>query len=327
MKIFVGVDGGGTKTETLACDENGAVLGYGIRDASNPLFVGKDKAIRAILDSIREAAGNIEGNGGFYAAVCVPGIQVCKDELDQKLLSFCDRTTLDADELNAFLGALAKPYGVVVVSGTGSFAMGIDRKGNRKELGGWGPVLGDEGSGYFIGLSALRAVIREYEGDGPQTALTPKVKEYMGIGDIGQLRQKVYSDGFGRAGIGSLSRIVRTAAGEGDAVSLEIAGRAARELADLAERTIRKMKMCGEPYDLALTGGVRNFGPLITEPFANQIEKEFPNIRVKDPEAEPVVGSLLIALKDSGIDIMDGSIMANLKASCQEYCRNRNLWR
>lgn len=316
MRYFLGIDGGGTKTEALLCTGKGIITGRGKTDSSNPLFKEKSAAFENINNSINLALKEYSGEMCLIsAAVCIPGIKRYKEELKAQLLNKFSNTYIDADEMNAFLGAVAKPYGVVVVSGTGSFAMGINKKGERNELGGWGPILGDEGSGYHIGLLCLKSIIREYEGAGPETVLTFKVKKFLHINTVNELKRKVYSEEFDRSCMGSLGKIVKEAAGEGDAVSLEIVDKAACELSDLANRVIANLTMDDGSYDVVLTGGVRNFGELIIKPFTEHIKRKNKNIIVKEPEFEPVIGSLLIAMKESGIDIMNEEILRNLHDS------------
>jgi len=317
MRYFLGIDGGGTKTEALACTEDGVILAREISGPSNPLFVEKTEAFGTIAGTMHSALKGYEGKSGIHihAAVCVPGIKKFKTELEKILLIFCEKVFIDSDEMNAFLGAVAKPYGIVVVSGTGSFALGINKNGDSIELGGWGPILGDEGSGYYIGLSSLKAVINEFEYGGPKTALTPKIIKFLQIKSIKELKRKVYSNEFDRSSMGNLSKLVREAGEEGDAVSVGIIDMAAYELADLANRVVANLKMVDGTYDAVLTGGVRKFGEMILKPFTENINRSNKNIIVKEPKFEPVVGSLLIAMKESGIDIANEGILKNLRDS------------
>ncbi|NSW89189.1 MAG: hypothetical protein HPY74_00665 [Firmicutes bacterium] len=316
MMLFVGVDGGGTKTETLICNENGVILGRGTGGPSNPLFVDKSVAMEAIRQSIREAAysGQIEGTFD-YAAICVPGMRKYGNELKEDYASEIRNICVTGDELSAFYSALAKPFGIVVLSGTGSFAMGVNRKGESAEMGGWGPVLGDEGSGYYMGLSALKAVIREYEDRSLKTSLTEKLKEYFGISEIPEIRHLVYNSEFDRLKISQISKIVYSEAAEGDAVSVGIIKDAAKHLASLVKRMAKRLNMYDGEYDAVLTGGVTKFGDFLIKPFIEYVKKGNNNINVRNPKFKPSVGSLMIAMKEAGIDIYNDLIINNLEVS------------
>lgn len=313
MRYFLGIDGGGTKTEALVCTDDGVIVGKGIAGPSNSLFVEKSIAFENIGKSIHMALKDYSGEISFAsAAVCIPGIKRYRDEVKTQLLNNCKNTYIDADELNAFCSALAKPYGIVVLGGTGSFALGFNKKGDRAEIGGWGPLIGDEGSGYYIGVSSLKSVIREYEGAGDKTSLTTKIMKTLGLNEIPELRRAIYSKEFDRKAIGNLSRIVHESALEGDSVSIEIINDAARHLADLVNRVVKRLQMYDGEYEAILTGGASNFGDLILIPFTEFIKKENININVVKPKFVPAVGALMIAMKESGIDVYTQIVLNNL---------------
>ena len=316
MIYFLGIDGGGTKTEALVGTADGAIVGRGIAGPSNPIFIEKASAFDNIGKSIKLALkGHSRETYFSSAAICIPGIKRYRDELEAQLLKDCTKVYIDGDELNAFCGALAKPYGVIVLAGTGSFAMGINKKGEKAEMGGWGPIIGDEGSGYYIGVSGLRAVVKEFEGTGVKTSLTPRIMEALKLKNIEDLRRNIHSDGPGRNVIGGLSKLVQESASEGDEASVEIVNTAAMHLADLAIRVIKRLHMYDGEYDAALTGGVSNFGDMILDPFTERLRKERAGIHVVKPRFVPAVGALMIAMRESGIDVYDKSVLNHLSVT------------
>jgi len=316
---FLGIDGGGTKTEALICNESGWIVGKGISGPSNPLFIAKDAAFENIKMSIDIAVKCCSGDICFNAAaICIPGIKRYRDEVRARFLLNCSNVYIDADELNSFYGALAKPYGVVVLAGTGSFAMGINKKGEKANLGGWGPLIGDEGSGYHIGISCLQSVVREYEGAGRKTSLTPRVKKILNIKEIPELRKVIYAREFDRKTIGDLSRIVKESALEGDAAAMEIVTEAAGYLAELVNRTIKRLQMHDGEYDAVLTGGVSKFGDLIRKPFYELIKNTNMNFNAALPKMVPAAGALMIAMEETGINIYDQCVLNNI---CNTYHR------
>lgn len=315
MRYFLGIDGGGTKTEALICNEYGVVLGKGTAGPSNPIFIGKPSAFENIGKSIKQALTGFGEVSLDSAAVCIPGIKRYGDEIKAQLLNGCKNSYINGDELNAFYGALAKPYGVVVVSGTGSFAMGVNKKGESAEAGGWGPLVGDEGSGYSIGIACLKAVIREYECAGDKTLLTVKVMNLLGLHAIPDIRRVIHTEGFDRKTISDLSRVVYESALEGDAVSVEIIREAAGHLADLAANIVKRLEMHDSEYEAVLSGGISKFGNLVSTPFEKYIKERYENINVVKPEFTPAVGSLIIALKGAGLDAFHHERLKNLKES------------
>ena len=297
MGLFLGMDGGGTKTEAAVCDENGVILGRGMAGPSNPITNGKEAALTAMKEATRLAVGGLESAALLdYAAVCIPGIYRYRGEIEIPCLRDPQNISISGDAQNAYCSAVAQPFGIVVLSGTGSFAAGVNRKGERLELGGWGPVLGDEGSGYHMGIACLKAVIAEYEQTGVKTLLTPKVMDFFGVKDVQDIRHTVYSPDFDKREISRLSLAVEEAALEGDRVALQIIREAAEALAALACGILRRLEMNDGEYDVVLTGGISNLGKRIEEPFAAYIRSRHPNVRIRKPRFKPVVGSLLIAM-------------------------------
>ena len=118
----------------------------------------------------------------------------------------------------------------MVVAGTGSIAYGVNADAVAARSGGWGPVLADEGSGYWIGRRALVAVMRHADGRGPRTALTPLVLEHFGLSRPDDLVNEVYEGAERRQLIASLGQLVEQARAGGDAVAAEILRQAANEL-------------------------------------------------------------------------------------------------
>lgn len=315
---FLGIDGGGTKTEALVCNETGLIAGRGISGPSNPLFISKQAAFDNIRKAIDYAVKCYNGDMRFdSAAVCIPGIKRYGDEVQAQLINDCRKVYIDADELNAFYGALTKPYGIVVLAGTGSFAMGINKKGEKVNSGGWGPLIGDEGSGYHIGIRCLQAVINEYEGAGRKTSLTPKIIKHLCLKDIPEIRKVIYASEFDRKTIGDLSRIVHESALEGDTAAIKIITEAAGHLAELVNRTIKRLGMHDGEYDVVLTGGVSKFGDLILKPFSEFIKKSNANLNVALPKLVPAAGALMIAMKETGIDVFGQDVLHNLDTA---YC-------
>ncbi|NSW89192.1 MAG: hypothetical protein HPY74_00680 [Firmicutes bacterium] len=323
MRLFLGIDGGGTKTETLICDEEGNIIGRYVGAPSNPLFTEKSKLMETIRESAGSAFQDIGGDKKIeYAAVCIPGIKLYKSEVESEYLKYCKKVGIFGDDLNAFYSALLKPYGIIVLSGTGSFALGINREGKKHKLGGWGPILGDEGSGYFIGILCLKSVIKEYEETGLKTTLTPKVLDFFGIKEVTELRKKVYSEECNRSIISSLSKIVHESARDGDVVAIEIINNAAKHLAEYVRVIVEKLNMYDKEYDVVLTGGISNFGELILKPFTEEVKKISDCLNVGTPKLRPAVGSLLVAMIESGINIESESILKNLHDSYKKYMIN-----
>jgi len=308
MKYLIAVDGGGTKTEAVLATCCGNILHAAITTGSNPLFVGEEKAVQAVAGSVKAVFGDIDSKDICRIVIAVPGIRGCQDRIVSELGLFRETISFHPDDFSVFYGALAKDHGVVTLAGTGSFAMGVSRTGQRVTVGGWGPIIGDMGSGEWIGTKALEAVTREFDRLGPRTTLTEKILKRYKVEKVWQLRSSV------TPGVAHLAPLVKEAAEEGDAVALSIVEGAAYGLAEMAVRVIERLGIDDDSYDLALTGGICEFGEILKGRFKEHIRRSCQRINIVRPRFQPVIGALLIAMRETGI-LWTEETLRNLKAS------------
>ena len=309
MGYYLGIDGGGTKTEALVTDEKGVVVSALKGDASNPHFAGKDTALSNLRCIIMLAIKDIDKKNIRKVILCVPGIKEYRHELNKMISIDEDRTVFYGDELNTFVGALARDYGVTVLAGTGSFVIGMDKTGRKCTIGGWGPIIGDPGSGYWMAVQALRAVAMEYDGLLEHTILTDRIKEYYSIENINNLKRVVSMNN-----ISPIAALVKEAAQEEDRQAISIVQEAAQRLAEMAGIVIDRLGLDNKDYSLALTGGVSNFGELIMRPFIDTLRQKYRNIDIVKPLFTPVVGAVMLAMREDDIG-WDEDILNNLKIS------------
>ncbi|MDB4893831.1 MAG: hypothetical protein JWN15_93, partial [Firmicutes bacterium] len=164
MRIVLGIDGGGTKTRCLAADGAGCILGEGLAGPSNYQVLGMDGAVAAVMAAVAEALGVAGADLADVEAVCAGLAGVGRPEdhaVMTAALPFAAPVKLRVvpDAHIALAGALGGQPGAVVISGTGSIAYGIDAGGRTARAGGWGWLLGDEGSGSDIGKRAIMAAL------------------------------------------------------------------------------------------------------------------------------------------------------------------------
>jgi N-acetylglucosamine kinase-like BadF-type ATPase len=185
--------------------------------------------------------------------------------------------------------------GVVVISGTGSIAFGVSHRGLAARAGGWGPTLGDEGSGYWIGRRALEAVVRAADGRGPSTTLTEKVLEYFSLSRPDLLVSEIYHQPHGRRTIASLGPDVDRARLEGDLVAGEIMSDAADELAKAAASVITRLDMRGERFPILLAGGMLKRSEWLMAEVERRMAEVAPRSEVLPLMEEPVIGAVRLA--------------------------------
>ena len=160
------------------------------------------------------------------------------------------------DALIALQAAVGEAPGIVIVSGTGSIAYGRDRAGHAARAGGWGYVLGDEGSGYWIGRLAMRAVVRAADGRGSPTSLTERLLAHFGAQRPDELLQTVYHASFRPAAFTALAAHVQQAREDGDLAAATILDRAAQELLEAASSVIAQLNLAKQEFAFVLSGGM-----------------------------------------------------------------------
>jgi N-acetylglucosamine kinase-like BadF-type ATPase len=238
MKYYIGVDGGASKTAAVVIDENGAALGRGLAGASNHLRVGIETATRNIERAVNialvEAGIAIRQVDYAYCGIAGADHPAHRQRVIDSLQIFFPRGNfiVDNDARIALTGAIGFGSGVVVIAGTGSVAFGRNDNGQEARAGGWGPTIGDEGSGYAIAREGLSAIVRAYDGRSPVTKMTEMLCYDYDMCSPEDLPRFVYATTTHADDIARYGKLVIEAARLGDAVANDILIRAGRELAD-----------------------------------------------------------------------------------------------
>ncbi len=254
---FLGVDGGASKTLAVIVDARGREVGRGVAGSGNQAAVGLERAVASIRDAVGEAARQAGADAPFRAAwIGLAGVDRPNDR--DRLLPHLDalaalvRLTNDAE---LALTGLDGAVGVAVIAGTGSIAVGRDAAGTMARSGGWGHIMGDEGSGYELGRLALKAAARAADGRGPQTALLPAIMAEWHLARPDAMIDRVYPEGD-KGLIARLSTLVFTAAREKDTVAQGIVHDSAVELALTALAVGEMLEFPDRRLPLALAGGL-----------------------------------------------------------------------
>ena len=194
-------------------------------------------------------------------------------------------------------GAGAEP-GLVLIAGTGSIAYGRNREARAARAGGWGYVLGDEGSGYWIGRRALGAVVRQSDQRGRPTLLTGRLLQHFGIGTPQDLVRVVYYRNLRPSAIAALATHVSQAAQDGDEVAQEILAEGAEELLGAARSVITRLRLDTAPFVCVFAGGIFQAVPWLADELRVRLLDTSPLCRVTRLTAEPALGAVRLALDE-----------------------------
>ncbi len=278
--IYIGVDGGGTKTAFVAVDEAGTEVSRLALSTSNAAVIGHEAAGKVLQTGLEKLVADARATlGGVWLGLSGSD----RPEDHRRLKPHIAHLTSDirmSNDAELALAALPNQTGLVVVAGTGSIAFGYDAAGKRARSGGWGQILGDEGSGYDLARLMLQAFTAEVDGRGPATACYTMVMEHLQLEEPFQLIQWVYDQGRTKGDIAALSAITLDAADTGDAVAQRIVIASAGALAHTALAAARRLEL-PSPLPLALTGGLLTGSERFRSAFLDAFGAKFPSFNVR----------------------------------------------
>lgn len=319
--LVLGVDGGATKTVCAIADENFQVLGVGISGPCNYNVVGIEKARKNVRSAIERAFSDLDLKDRAAEIGCF-GIGGLTTESDYEVISnqmvpsdAAKRRIIVNDVVIAFYAVTGGSPGIVVVAGTGSIAYGLNSRGESAFSSGWGWLMGDEGSAFDIARQALTAAAKAYDGRGERTVLVEMFRETFKVDDFKDVVPKIYHE-VTSTGIASLSKVVFSAAEEGDKVAIKILKNAGRELGRSVISIARKLFMESEPIIVGASGGVFIASDIVWFSLKKYVRSYLPNALFISPVKHPVMGALIMGYKNLGVNVDDkakATLLQNLE--------------
>ncbi len=303
----LGIDAGGTKTVCLLADDTGTVLAEARGGGANLQSAGElevEKVLHHVMEAVlaqHPLSADVSPDAR-PAAIClgIAGVERPDDAEAvrgiMRRIGFTTKTLVVNDALVALVAGAGDQPGVVVVAGTGAIAYGRNALGQAARSGGWGYLLGDEGGGFWIGRSALSAVVRQFDGRGPATLLTDMILDHMRLASPTELIHEIYYRDLHRQAIAGLAALVQQATNAGDAVAAQILKRAGTELAAAAASVITRLGMRGESFPTVLAGGIFRGVPWLRRDVAAQLSEVAPRSVVQVLDVEPAVGAVRLAI-------------------------------
>lgn len=301
---FLGVDIGGTKSHALISDEAGNALGFGVSGPGNHEDVGYE-GLRTTLQSVTEQAlsmagiqkGQISAGGFGVAGYDWPSERQPTLEAIQSIGLSAPVEAVN-DTIIGLLAGASQGWGLAVVAGTGTNCWGWDQNRNIGRVTGVG--YGEHGGAGNLVDRALDAIAYEWTRRGPKTQLTAEFLRITGANDIPSLIEGIEN---GKYHLGSdLAPVIHQTAVQGDLVALSIIEWAGSELGHSAVAVIRQLGIAGQEFEIVLVGSLYEMGELIIAPMRQVINLEAPKARLVRLSSPPVVGGVLLAMEQLGIN-------------------------
>ncbi len=311
-RFVMGIDGGATKTLAAVLDLESKALHLGHAGPSNEDVVGAQRAVQALLEAADQAIGRagISREDLSAAVLAVAGTDT--SAVTRHVRSACnDQWIVVNDVVAAWAAATGAQPGIAAISGTGSNVFGMGPVGRVWRTGGWGHLLGDEGSGYWLGIESIKAALHDREASGPDTALSAAACAFFGCGSVEEVAALVYSKPLTKGEIAAFATEAAKLASRGDAVARELYGDGARELAGQILVVIRQTGLTGS-FPVGLIGSAFKAGPVFVQPLTEAVHESMPGARVSVVEMAPAGGSLLLAARACGHEALDFEELSRL---------------
>lgn len=297
MKYYLGIDGGGTRTTAAVSDENGNILLKKVGKTINFYSVGMETAkanLSDIIKCIEETLGKISFSGAFI------GCSALDEEADAELTEkLCDGI-IDAEKLKMHsdvyialraVGECTCPC--VAICGTGSMVIAEDENGNIQVAGGWGHIIGDEGSALGISLRALRLCCQLCD-KGENWLLLERAKDFFKVNDFRKAIDMIYSPETTKDVLAGFAACVGQLAADGDCTASEIIVTEAELFSETVLILLDRLKTCSL---LGLYGGVFQHNDVFVKVFSEKIKKKYPAIKIKMLDMPPEESALELARK------------------------------
>jgi N-acetylglucosamine kinase len=298
MKCFLGLDGGGTKTECVVVNESGAIIARGRGPASNPTRIGIPAALAALQQTYKSAIGStripLE-----VAALCAGLAGTARAEFREPILHFLNEQFPAAlvdlrTDLEVSLDAMPQGPAIVLVVGTGSAAIGRSASGAVQREGGFGPADSDEGSAYDIGRAAIAAA-RDASSSDEADDLSRQILRHLGCANWNEVDSKSITNAD--AVYPRVFPVVAAAADAGNSLAQSLLQSAAEKLASFAHRLAESLQLVDVKLPLGKSGGTVGRSPFFDQAIDQELLRKLPNLSITTFSIEPAEVAAWTALQ------------------------------
>lgn len=296
-----GIDGGGTSTRIQVESLEGTVLWYRENSSINPRSVGwsgAEQVLKELFTALYRETGLKPGGcaGGFAGVAGIGRTDDCEQftNILRRASGLSCPLQADNDAIIALAGAFEKKSGVLLICGTGSIAVSANSEGVMFRAGGWGHILGDEGSAWDVGRRGLAVASRSADNRAEKTVLLGYALEYFHIQDAYDLISAVYEN-FNKAQVAGFARLVAQARDEQDPAACAIFASAITELELLVRTTAAHLHSSRDNHQIAFRGGFIENDGWLAEHLSQALTASLPDFKIIAPRHEPVAGACILA--------------------------------
>ncbi len=298
-QLVFGADGGGTKTLGLVSDLDGNIIARHTVGASNPNVVGFEAAAANIVELLNNTCAAANCNPADLRSIVLglsgAGRQDARKQLQELIKQHTGMAlpvTIDTDARIGLEGAFNGAPGIVIIAGTGSVVIGKAADGSTTMIGGWGRALGDEGSGFYLGLEALKSLRLYYDKRGGSEMLASAIASEFGLNSRERIIGAVYQEKFE---FSTLAPVVVACADKGDAMALSILKTGATELAEQARVLAGRLGIKGT-IPVAFFGGLIERDNIYSSMLKDSVAHLLPASEVRKPAKSPAEGAIIMAI-------------------------------
>jgi len=298
---YIGIDGGGSFSRLVAVDEKMQIICRQEGKSTNIASIGYD----GVLENIKSLFAELNSANGMSLAACqgicigTAGVGLTENArlMEQifRSMGYIGKLKIITDGELVLIAESKGAPGVAVISGTGSIAYAMDGFGNTLRAGGWGHLIDDEGSGYGIGIDAIKCALMDIDGRGEKTILTDMIVQHFNLERIDDVLKYVYGADFTKARIAEAALLVYRAFKDGDRVAALIQDRAAAALVALATALIEKTGL--DKHKIVISGSVLLQNSDIRSKFCTAIAGNFPGMKIVERNEDPEVGAAHLAAR------------------------------
>jgi len=320
----IGVDGGGSKTELALIDLEGNLVGMEKVGSTNYQAVGGEQLRDELLEGFSALANvtNVDIDRVNHIFLGLAGAGRQKDQEEIKALFddtvFAGKMTVDSDAIVALAGAFGTNPGIILIAGTGAICFGSNQDGKIVRSGGWGYLLGDEGSGYYIGREAVVASLKDFDGRGEKTSLKENLMQRFELDSIDKIIPLIYQNEIDRVAIANIAPLVFELAKQGDLISEDIIRKTGHEMGLLAKSVANQLGFSGDEINVALVGSIFKQKDMLVSQISKELFELSWNVTMVDPRFQPAFGAALLGLKKQNVNI-DETLLSNLEMSISNF--------